>query len=91
MKYMLLIQQGSTPTPLDPEAWATLSSARPRERRCRTTLARGPRAGARLSHGDAVVRRLCARRCRCAGKIALLDRDSSSVRELGGAPKALQG
>lgn len=25
MKYMLLIQQGTTPTPLDPEAWATLS------------------------------------------------------------------
>ena len=27
MKYMLMIQQGSTPTPLDPEAWATLSEA----------------------------------------------------------------
>ncbi len=25
MKYMLLIYQGTTPTPLDPEAWATLS------------------------------------------------------------------
>jgi hypothetical protein len=25
MKFMLLIHQGSTPTPLDPEAWATLS------------------------------------------------------------------
>jgi hypothetical protein len=25
MKYMLLIQQGSTPTPYDPEAWARLS------------------------------------------------------------------
>ena len=25
MKYVLLIHQGSTPTPLDPEAWATLS------------------------------------------------------------------
>jgi hypothetical protein len=25
MKYMLMIQQGTTPTPLDPEAWATLS------------------------------------------------------------------
>ena len=25
MKYMLLIQQGTSPTPLDPEAWATLS------------------------------------------------------------------
>jgi hypothetical protein len=25
MKYMLLIQQGSTPTPRDPEAWARLS------------------------------------------------------------------
>ena len=25
MKYMLLIQQGTTPTPLDPDAWATLS------------------------------------------------------------------
>jgi len=25
MKYMLLIQQGDTPTPRDPEAWATLS------------------------------------------------------------------
>ncbi len=25
MKYMLLIHQGTTPTPLDPEAWATLS------------------------------------------------------------------
>ena len=25
MKYMLLIHQGSTPTPREPEAWATLS------------------------------------------------------------------
>ena len=25
MKYMLLIQQGSTPTPRDPDAWARLS------------------------------------------------------------------
>ena len=25
MKYVLLIQQGDTPTPRDPEAWATLS------------------------------------------------------------------
>ena len=25
MKYILLIHQGTTPTPLDPEAWATLS------------------------------------------------------------------
>jgi hypothetical protein len=25
MKYMLLIQQGNTPTPADPEAWARLS------------------------------------------------------------------
>ena len=25
MKYMLLIHQGTTPTPADPEAWATLS------------------------------------------------------------------
>jgi hypothetical protein len=25
MKYMLLIHQGDAPTPLDPEAWATLS------------------------------------------------------------------
>jgi len=25
MKFMLLIHQGTTPTPLDPEAWATLS------------------------------------------------------------------
>ncbi len=25
MKYMLMIHQGSTPTPLDPDAWATLS------------------------------------------------------------------
>src|SRR6266487_1447364 len=25
MKYMLLIHQGASPTPLDPEAWATLS------------------------------------------------------------------
>ena len=25
MKYMLLIHQGTTPTPHDPEAWATLS------------------------------------------------------------------
>ena len=25
MKYMLLIHQGTAPTPLDPEAWATLS------------------------------------------------------------------
>jgi hypothetical protein len=27
MKYMMLIHQGSTPTPQDPEAWATLSEA----------------------------------------------------------------
>src|ERR1019366_10174517 len=27
MKYMLMIHQGTTPTPLDPEAWATLSDA----------------------------------------------------------------
>jgi hypothetical protein len=27
MKYMLLIHQGTTPTPQDPEAWATLSEA----------------------------------------------------------------
>jgi len=26
MKYMLMIQQGTTPTPRDPEAWATLSN-----------------------------------------------------------------
>jgi hypothetical protein len=26
MKYMLMIQQGTTPTPLDAEAWATLSA-----------------------------------------------------------------
>ena len=26
MKYMLMIHQGSTPTPLDPDAWATLSA-----------------------------------------------------------------
>ncbi len=26
MKYMLMIHQGTTPTPLDPDAWATLSS-----------------------------------------------------------------
>jgi hypothetical protein len=25
MKYMLMIHQGDSPTPLDPEAWATLS------------------------------------------------------------------
>ena len=27
LQYMLLIHQGTTPTPLDPEAWATLSEA----------------------------------------------------------------
>jgi hypothetical protein len=27
MKYMLLIHQGTTPTPLDPDAWSTLSEA----------------------------------------------------------------
>jgi hypothetical protein len=26
MKYMLMIHQGTTPTPLDPDAWATLSA-----------------------------------------------------------------
>ena len=31
MKYMLLIHQGTTPTPLDPEAWATLSEAQQQE------------------------------------------------------------
>ena len=31
MKYMLLIQQGTTPTPLDPDAWATLSAAEQQE------------------------------------------------------------
>jgi len=25
MKYMLMIHQGTTPTPLDPDAWARLS------------------------------------------------------------------
>ena len=31
MKYMLMIHQGTTPTPLDPEAWATLSDAEQQE------------------------------------------------------------
>jgi hypothetical protein len=31
MKYMLMIHQGTTPTPLDPEAWATLSEEQQRE------------------------------------------------------------
>ena len=31
MKYMLMIHQGTTPTPLDPEAWATLSEAERQE------------------------------------------------------------
>jgi hypothetical protein len=31
VKYMLLIHQGTTPTPLDPEAWATLSEAEQQE------------------------------------------------------------
>ena len=31
MKYMLMIHQGTTPTPLDPEAWATLSEAEQQE------------------------------------------------------------
>jgi hypothetical protein len=31
MKYMLMIHQGTTPTPLDPEAWATLSQDEQRE------------------------------------------------------------
>jgi hypothetical protein len=31
MKYMLLIQQGDTPTPRDPEAWARLSEAEQRQ------------------------------------------------------------
>jgi len=31
MKYMLMIHQGTTPTPLDPEAWATLSDEQQRE------------------------------------------------------------
>ncbi len=31
MKYMLLIHQGTTPTPADPEAWATLSEAEQRQ------------------------------------------------------------
>ena len=31
MKYMLLIHQGTTPTPLDPEAWATLSEDEQKE------------------------------------------------------------
>jgi hypothetical protein len=26
MTYMLMIHQGTTPTPFDPEAWATLSA-----------------------------------------------------------------
>jgi hypothetical protein len=30
MKYMLMIHQGTTPTPLDPEAWATLSETEQR-------------------------------------------------------------
>lgn len=31
MKYMLLIHQGTTPTPNDPEAWARLSEAEQRQ------------------------------------------------------------
>jgi hypothetical protein len=31
MQYMLMIHQGTTPTPLDPEAWATLSEAEQQE------------------------------------------------------------
>jgi hypothetical protein len=31
MKYMLMIHQGTTPTPLDPTAWATLSAAEQQE------------------------------------------------------------
>ena len=31
MKYMLLIHQGTTPTPTDPEAWATLSEDEQRQ------------------------------------------------------------
>jgi hypothetical protein len=31
MKYMLLINQGTTPTPNDPEAWATLSEDEQRQ------------------------------------------------------------
>jgi hypothetical protein len=31
MKYVLLIHQGTTPTPLDPEAWATLSAEEQQE------------------------------------------------------------
>src|SRR6185312_11642840 len=31
MKYMLMIHQGTTPTPLDPEAWATLTDEQQQE------------------------------------------------------------
>ena len=31
MRYMLLIHQGTTPTPNDPEAWATLSADEQRQ------------------------------------------------------------
>ena len=31
MKYVMLIHQGTTPTPRDPEAWATLSEAEQRQ------------------------------------------------------------
>ena len=31
MQYVLLIHQGTTPTPLDPDAWATLSSEQQQE------------------------------------------------------------
>ena len=31
MKYMLMIHQGTTPTPLDPDAWATLSDEQQQE------------------------------------------------------------
>lgn len=31
MQYMLMIHQGTTPTPLDPEAWATLSDEQQQE------------------------------------------------------------
>ena len=31
MQYMLLIHQGTTPTPLDPDAWATLSPEQQQE------------------------------------------------------------
>ena len=55
MKYLLLIHQGTTPNPLDPEAWATLTEEEQQEIYAaygRVTTTPGVTPGNGLQHPD---------------------------------------